>query len=298
MDEKTKPHSLFDLRTPAVRHLAWLCQAPQLLRSPMTLEPSRYLPDGYQDQLRHWDQHPDTLPPLLRETPPKRLGFYFERLYRVLLEELLGWEILIQNRQIQANGRTLGELDFIVHNRNEGRLEHHEIAIKYYLGVPETNGPTRWYGPNAKDRLDLKTSRMINTQSQRTRLPEAQALLAEAGISGPITPRLFMPGYLFYPSRSDYAIPDYVPADHLAGRWRYVSELAASSTRHWVVLNKPDWIGPWQQAHAPAAEESAHALAAIEREHVPLLFAALAQNEPDGPWREVDRIFVVPENWP
>ena len=238
------------------------------------------------------------MPPLLRETPPKRLGFYFERLYRVLLEELLGWEILIQNRQVQANGRTLGELDFIVHNRNEGRLEHHEIAIKYYLGVPETNGPTRWYGPNAKDRLDLKISRMINTQSQRTRLPEAQVLLAEAGISGPITPRLFMPGYLFYPSRPDYAIPDYVPEDHLAGRWQYVSELAASSTRHWVVLNKPDWIGPWQQAHAPAAEESAHALAAIEREHVPLLFAALAQNEPDGPWREVDRIFVVPENWP
>lgn len=298
MDEKTGPYSLFDLRTPAVRHLAWLCQAPQLLRSPLTFEPSHYLPMGYLDRLRHWDRHPDTLPDLLRDTPPKRLGFYFERLYRVLLEDLLGWDILIQNQQIQSNGRTLGELDFVVHNRNEGRLEHHEIAIKYYLGVPEPNGHTRWYGPNAKDRLDLKTSRMLNTQSQRARLPEAQALLAGAGISEPITPRIFMPGYLFYPSLPDYKIPDYVPANHLAGRWRYVSELTASSTRHWVVLNKPDWIGPWQQADEPQEEESVPALDTIKQKHVPLLFAALAQDRAGAPWQEVDRIFVVPESWP
>ena len=41
-----------------------------------------------------------------------------------------------------------------------------EIAIKYYLGVPEQAGRTLWYGPSAKDRLDLKADRMLNLQSQ------------------------------------------------------------------------------------------------------------------------------------
>lgn len=127
------------------------------------------------------------------------MGFYFERLYRVLLQDLLGWDILLQNQQIQSNGRTIGELDFVVHNGSEDRIEHHEIAIKFYLGVNQPAGPTLWYGPNAKDRLDLKTAGMLHKQSQRTHLPEARTLLANAGITGPVTPRIFMPGYLFYP---------------------------------------------------------------------------------------------------
>lgn len=298
MDAKTTHYSTSGLTTPAVRHLAWLCRAPQLLQSPLTFEPGRYLPDHVTEQLQVWDCNPETAPALLRETPQKRLGFYFERLYRVLLEDLLGWEVLLQNQQIQSNGRTIGELDFVVHNRREDRIEHHEIAIKYYLGVPGRSGRPLWYGPNAKDRLDLKTDRMLRMQSQRTALPEARALLADAGIAEPVTPRIFMPGYLFYPAETQVIAPESVPACHLRGQWRYLSQIEPSDLPGWVVLNKPHWIGPWRQSDPPAPDTVTAALNTVERYNTPLLFAKLEQSPVGSLWRETDRLFVVPDSWP
>ncbi|WP_373001607.1 DUF1853 family protein [Marinobacter sp.] len=298
MDAKTAHDHTSELTTPAIRHLAWLCRAPQLLHSPLTFEPGRYLSNIVPDQLLAWDRNPETAPPLLKATPQKRLGFYFERLYRVLLEDLLGWDVLLQNRQIQSNGRTIGELDFVVHNRSEDRIEHHEIAIKYYLGVPEQSGETRWYGPNARDRLDLKTDRMLRMQSQRTRLPEARALLGDAGITGPVNPRIFMPGYLFYPAAKHLVAPESVPTDHLRGRWCYLSQVKPSDIPGWVILNKPHWIGPWCQSEPPLPAQVSAALNTIKRYNLPLLFAKLEQNSVSGLWRETDRLFVVPDSWP
>lgn len=298
MDAKTADNQIPELKTPAIRHLAWLCRAPQLLHSPLTFEPARHLPVDTDKTLRRWDQNPETAPALLKETPQKRLGFYFERLYRVLLQDLLGWDILLQNQQIQSNGRTIGELDFVVHNRAENRIEHHEIAIKFYLGVYQPAGPTLWYGPNAKDRLDLKTAGMLHKQSQRTHLPEARMLLADAGITGVVTPRIFMPGYLFYPEAKDIAAPEYVPLNHLHGKWRYLSQVMSANIHGWALLTKPHWIGPWSQREAPETASVTAALNAIERHSIPLLFARLEQDSISGLWQETDRLFVVPDSWP
>ena len=298
MDAKTANNQIPELKTPAIRHLAWLCRAPQLLHSSLTFEPARYLPVDADKTLRLWDQNPETAPALLKEAPQKRLGFYFERLYRVLLQDLLGWDILLQNQQIQSNGRTIGELDFVVHNGSEDRIEHHEIAIKFYLGVNQPAGPTLWYGPNAKDRLDLKTAGMLHKQSQRTHLPEARTLLANAGITGPVTPRIFMPGYLFYPPDQEAVAPEYVPIDHLRGQWCYLSQVRPSDVPGWALLNKPHWIGSWRQTEPPTAQAVMAALNMIQHYGVPLLFAKLEQDSATGLWQETQRLFVVPNSWP
>lgn len=298
MDEFTHSDIRHSFRTPAIRHLAWLCQAPQLLGSPITFEPGRCLPTDYTATLQAWDRDPDSAPALLREPPQRRLGFYVERLYQVLLADLLGWDILLQNRQIQSNGRTIGELDFVVHNHIRDRIEHHEIAIKYYLGVSRPDGRPLWYGPNARDRLDLKTDRMLHQQSHRAQLPEARTLLAEAGITGPLTPRIFMPGYLFYPDHQTLAAPEHVPAGHLRGRWRYLSQVSLPDMAGWVVLNKPNWIGPWCQREPPQTGEVIAALDTVERFAAPRLFALLRKDSTRDLWHESDRLFVVPDNWP
>ncbi|MBU2954406.1 DUF1853 family protein [Marinobacter sp. F3R08] len=298
MNSKTAHDRTLELTTPAVRHLAWLCQAPQLLQSPLTFEPAHYLSDDVTDKLIAWDRNPGEAPALLLEAPPRRLGFYVERLYQMLLENLLGWDILLQNRQIQSNGRTIGELDFVVHNRIDNCIEHHEIAIKYYLGVPESGEQALWYGPNASDRLDLKTDRMLHKQSQRTLLPEARSLLAEAGITGPVTPRIFMPGYLFYPATKNVVAPGYVPAHHLRGQWCYLHQIRPSDISGWVILNKPHWIGPWCQDGPPDTEAVTAALNTIRRHNVPLLFAKVELAPASGLWQETRRLFVVPDDWP
>ena len=314
-------NALFSLSNPAIRHLAWLCSSPQLLQCSLTFVPQHYLPSDYFATLLSWDAHPRSAPALLHEPPQKRLGHYVERLYRVLLESLLGWDILLQNQQVHSNGRTIGELDFVVYNRHDQRVEHHEIAIKFYLGH------TLWFGPNAHDRLDLKASSLLNQQSQRSKTPEARELLAGHGISGPLTARIFMPGYLFYPPvRSESCIPlsstpclsssspingagqpgkdpradvpSYVPNDHHRGHWVYVHHLRPEDRAAWVVLQKPHWIGPWQQNQPPCPQQAAQMLEQIQQDQSPRLFAQLKYHTASAQWREEQRWFVVPQNWP
>lgn len=285
-------------QTPAIRHLAWLCQAPQLLHAPITFNPLEHLPANYLNVLAAWDKDMAAAPAILSEPPQRRLGFYFERLYQVLLEHLLGWPILLKNQQIQSKGRTIGELDFVVHNTAENRTEHHEIAIKFYLGVSQSASATLWYGPNARDRLDIKTTSLLEKQSRRTLLPETHALLAEHQISGPITPRIFMPGYLFYPDNMEVTAPDYVPQSHLRGRWMYLAETRMLDPSNWALLNKPHWIGNWTQTNRPDAELTRNALAKVETHSIPQLFAIMKKNGKTGQWQEADRMFVVPERWP
>ncbi|MBW4936088.1 DUF1853 family protein [Marinobacter sp. F4206] len=298
MDVRNPNNTLLEFRHPAVRHLAWLCSAPQLIDAPFTFEPARYLRADYMENLRAWDRTPEAAPALLGQPPQRRLGFYFERLYQVLLSDLLGWNILLKNAQIQSNGHTLGELDFIVHNTTDDRIEHHEVAIKYYLGVPGSDGEALWYGPNAKDRLDIKSDRLINHQSQRTHQPETLELLSSHGITGPLTARIFMPGYLFYPLCRDVAPPAMTPPNHLRGWWAYAHELTQTDTSTWVQLRKPHWVGPWYQPEAPAAEESTQALARINEDRIPRLFSELRHEPSAETWLERRRIFVVPSSWP
>ncbi|QSP93428.1 DUF1853 family protein [Marinobacter salinisoli] len=298
MDTRDQPLNLFDFHHPAVRHLAWLCTAPQLIAGPSVFRPAEHLPPGYDKMLRRWDQSLSSMPELLRmESPPKRLGYYFERLYEVLLTDLLGWKVLLKNLQIQSEGRTLGELDFVVHNIVDDRIEHHEIAIKYYLGVPNGDSDTKWFGPNAKDRLDLKRDLLLNHQSKRTDAPEAIATLATHGIAGPLPCRIFMPGYLFYPLGLSLAPPGDAPTDHLRGWWVYANDAQTMDTSNWIELRKPHWVGPWRQKQAPCPAETTKRLDSINELRVPRLFAQLERAETTGEWREIRRIFVVPQTW-
>lgn len=298
MDVSNPNDTILEFRHPAVRHLAWLCSAPQLINSPVAFEPAHYLPDDYSERLRAWDRMPETAPALLREPPQRRLGFYFERLYEVMLTDLLGWEILLKNAQIQSNGHTLGELDFIVHNTTDDRIEHHEIAIKYYLGFPNSGSEALWYGPNARDRLDLKSDRLINHQSTRTRHPETRELLSSHGIKGPISARIFMPGYLFYPLAIAVKAPSTTPHNHLRGWWAYADELEETDTSTWVQLHKPHWIGPCLQSATPLETDARQTIININLDRIPRLFSELGRDCPSDNWLERRRIFVVPSSWP
>lgn len=280
-------------------HVMWLCQAPQLVDSPQTFPLADLLPGDWQSRLAHWVAHPETRPRELAEPPHPRLGYYFERLYECVLTQLLGWELVARNLQVrEAGGRTLGELDFVVRDPESGVVEHHEIAVKFYLGYPQGGAGTRWYGPNSRDRLDLKARRLLDHQSRSGERPETRALLAELGVRGPVVPRVFMPGYLFYPAGQVVRLPAFVPRDHLRGHWLYHRQVAAMDTRHWVPLPKPHWLGPWWQSHEPDGTEASIALAEVEEHNRPRLFAALAQAPDTGLWREAARTFVVPPAWP
>ena len=289
---------LSSYHTTPVRHLAWLCQASQLLTQG-SFEPAAYITPAMLETLACWDQNPTAGPQALSALPHYRLGVYVESLYACLLGDLLGWQILARNLPIRSGGTTLGELDFVVRNPNTGEVEHHEIAIKFYLGYQSSLGiPALWYGPNPRDRLDLKTHKIVHKQSLRCQLPAARATLSALGIAHPVCTRVFMPGYLFYPAASLLHPPSQVAASHARGRWMYWQQAASVNTTHWVRLKKPHWLGPWQQTQAPNLDAGRQNLDEIRSQGIPGLFAALTFNPASKIWQETDRIFVVPESWP
>ena len=305
---------LLQFRTPAVRHLAWMCHAPQLLESARSYSPCSHLPDNLLTTLHHWDAHPESGPTVLTAIPKPRLGLYFEELYNCLLTDILGYEVLARNLQIRGAQRTLGELDFVVRNPRTHEIEHHEVAVKFYLGIhldahseapleaqQQESGNTFWHGPNAIDRLDLKTRNLLEQQSQRTLLTEATAALRVLGIDQPVITRIFMPGYLFYPLDQKVSAPPQVPANHERGHWLYLEQARRLDARHWVHLQKPHWLGPWVQTEAPdlsARSGPLNAIEAIESTGTPRLFALVNFDAQTNLWKETERFFIVPAHWP
>ncbi|MFW5824411.1 MAG: DUF1853 family protein [Marinobacter sp.] len=282
----------------AAGHVDWLCRAPQLLRCHQSFALQDHLPEDLAARLARWDADPASRPSVLSDPASPRLGYYFEGLYECVMTHLLGWELLASKRQVRdVQGRTLGELDFLLRNPVTGEVEHHEVAVKFYLGYTQ-GGETLWYGPNSQDRLDRKVRRLLEHQSRLTGRPEARTAMADLGIAGPVTPRVFMPGYLFYPPEAPVTVPDFVPADHLRGRWQYHRHLAGQRTDTWVPLRKPHWLGPWSQPGKPDPEPATLALSAVAKHARPCLFAVLGQDPASGHWTEVERVFVVHDNWP
>ncbi|MEP1213486.1 MAG: DUF1853 family protein [Marinobacter sp.] len=301
MSQRPETTAHLQYRVPAVRHLAWMCHTPQLISSPTGFIPEKHLPEDAEQRLQAWDNNPGTGPAALTEQPARRLGQYFERLYQCFMEDLLGWQILLKNQPVRHNGITLGELDFLVVNPANDTVEHHEIAVKFYLGHRGAGQETPlWFGPNSKDRLDIKTRRLIDHQSRMTQRPETRELLASLGIEVPVRPRVFMPGYLFYPLAETLLAPADVPPDHLRGNWLYIEDLdgMTNSTERWVPLTKPHWLGPWRQRQAPDARQTEQALEVVRSAGIPRLFARLERSQIDGYWQETSRVFVVPGSWP
>jgi len=274
----------------------------------MGFDPENHLPEDSEERLKAWDSAPHIGPAVLTEPPARRLGHYFERLYECLMQDLLGWDILLKNQPVRSNGITLGELDFVVRNPADNVVEHHEIAVKFYLGHQDVAQDTPlWYGPNARDRLDIKTQRLTDHQSQLTERPETRTLLASLGIDTPLRPRIFMPGYLFYPLGMPLLPPDSIPAGHLRGDWLYIDDVDDTSTtgkvsnsdrKRWIPLIKPHWLGPWRQKQAPDPQGTEEALEVVRSAGIPRLFAVLERSPEDGYWQETSRVFVVPSAWP
>lgn len=297
---------LLQFRTPAVRHLLWICHAPQLINSHHVFDVASHLPDNYIAILQRWDNNPAAGPEVLTAPPHYRLGHYFESLYACLLQDLLGWNILARNLQIRVAGMTLGELDFVVQNPQTQKIEHHEIAIKFYLGYGGSDGlPPGWYGPNPRDRLDIKTARLLQLQSQRIHQPATADVLAQHGIALPTHSRVFMPGYLFYPlpavphpASQRPVLPNNVPSDHSQGQWLYLDNVATAASHTWVPLKKPHWLGPWCQPAAPDNNATQQTLDEISTTNSPRLFAALQHDAEHNLWIETERVFVVPPHWP
>jgi hypothetical protein len=229
----------------------------------------------------------------LRRIP---IGRYFERLMECWVRSRDGVSKVAAGVAVRSGGDTLGELDLIF--EAEARCYHWELALKFYLGTGDRLAESSWFGPQGRDRLDLKLKKLHSHQLRLLEQSEGRAVLAAHGLSNHESFAL-LKGYLFHPFadwvRDRRPTPPSVNRDHAHGWWIHLSELSQVCKRsaRWRILAKQEWLAP---AEGPGPIASDQLVMRLERfydqDDRPPMIVAINQSG-----QESERGFIVPDDW-
>lgn len=296
--------AIYPYPTRAVRDLAWACFSPTLLHTaqlhtglPVSdLEPE--LNTARQAWLEGLERNSAKLTDALAQSPPRRLGLYFERLWQFFLREDAQTQLVAHNLPVHDGGRTLGEFDCIYFCARRGCYVHLELAAKFYLGV-QTAAGTRWYGPNQRDRLDLKLAHLLERQIRLGEQPAAVAQLRQLGVNQ-VEREIVLRGCLFQPWPTPLDLPAGYNHDCATGQWLTLGSLpeycAATSTDALFPVPHMHWLSP-----IDAGPDEILTLTDLQRALTrrfaqgsrPMLVATL-----DTGGAQTGRFFITPDDWP
>lgn len=205
--------------------------------------------------------------------------------------------VLAANLAIRDAGRTLGELDVVLRDRDG--VHHLELAIKLYLG-PQGAGydPHAWLGPGCHDRLGTKLAHLAGHQLPMSKGALSREVLSQLGIDE-LQAHVWLGGYLFYPWPGHARPPEGANPQHLRGRWVRRRDWVMAEGEHWQPLQRHAWLAPArvEAGESWTVEQFAAWLHVLERQAPAQLLVRLEQ-EVDGAWQEVERVFLVADSWP
>ncbi|OBT08591.1 type II citrate synthase [Vibrio sp. UCD-FRSSP16_10] len=178
-----------------------------------------------------------------------RLGFIYQYLCQKLFEHHPDFSVCETELQLNDNGRTIGELDFILHH-GQTKAEHWEVAIKFYLFHED-----KWYGPNAIDRLDKKLNHMLNHQLKHT---ETDTFIQQFPQWQHLLQHLLLQGRLYINPFSETDIPTHcagqlINSKRVTGFWCYQSQ-ASQIKEKLFQLNKSCWAIGRQDSSAQVTD--------------------------------------------
>lgn len=308
---KSRTQPRLPWRSRLVRDLAWSIGSPPLVcpDEPATVWPGadwyRQQLDNFSDELDSLDADAQAREDAFSRGRDQRLGTYFETLLALWLQRDPGYELLVRNlavrRPRRGGGReTLGELDMLVMNHLVGRVEHWEVAVKFYLGkLPGTeDAPGQaWVGPGLKDRLDIKVARLLDHQLALPRHARTLAMLDERGLAVQAS-RVIMKGRLFYPLGAPLKPPATAAPEHLRGWWLRISEFPgpfAGRDWSWRCLTRSEWLAPVEDSATTSPLSQGGSGFAKSDEIRAATWPRMVVGLAEG--REVTRGFLVPDDW-
>ena len=172
-----------------------------------------------------------------------RLGKYVERLVSFELKQKEDISILAENIQIQHNKITLGELDCLLFKNN--KPIHLEIIYKFYLydnsvGSSEIE---HFIGPNKKDSLLEKLTKLKKKQLPLLYSNECLEYLKSINLKAEETEQqVYFKAQLFVPFSNQNIELQKINKDCVVGFYVNQKELEQFTDCKFYIPNKKDWL--------------------------------------------------------
>ena len=173
------------------------------------------------------------------------LGKRAEAFFAAMISNSQGYRLRASQIQLIHNGITEGEIDFVVEQNATNKLFHVELAYKFYLlDKAISDHQAKWVGPNRRDSLKRKWTKLKEGQFSKLYSPTAGKVLNERGFENvTFQQSLCMPMQLFIPfGESKSSMGKLLSC--FSGRWISFSEF---TRRKWndfafFIPEKEDWF--------------------------------------------------------
>lgn len=297
-----------------VRDLYWVISSPALFEILPNSNSLRILNQQLFDTeikslsktLIDLDNNPEPLIEHIQFGNNKLLGKYYESLVEYWFQISRRFEIVDKSVQLNHNGETLGEFDFILKDKIRDKFIHLESAGKFYLSSENKSDWKTFIGPNPNDNLQNKMEKLFNEQTQLSKTSLGKEKLTEMGVSE-VESAMLLKGYIFYQIKNflsnQLIIPVHSNPNHNKGWWlRFgeVENLYNLNCNQWLVLKRHNWIS---RAVASTENELLNTSdlfmflkSYFEFNHYPILIASMEKY--DNHFTEITRGFVVSDLWP
>ena len=186
--------------------------------------------EDYLPRLRELDVNPRPLLEFVAQLKSTRLGLRFEMLIWFWLQDSAyhPYQLLGHSIQIIEGAKTLGELDFLIYHLDFKRIEHWEIALKYYLAEADYRFE-HWYGLNRSDRLARK---MLHFTEKQFQFQQALQHDIEARFC-------MLKGQLYLPQNMQHTLPAWVNPARRIGHWGHQQP---EQSLGYYRLQRHEWI--------------------------------------------------------
>jgi hypothetical protein len=181
------------------------------------------------------------------EIPDVMLGRQAEAIFESIIKASKSYKLMAANIQIQSPTKTIGELDYLLEQRKTKTQIHVELSCKFYLFDPDSLGTfeQKWIGPNKKDSLQDKITKLREKQFPLLFNKNSEKLLENTGFNASkATQQCYLAASLYLPIGQSILTLPKAYQKCVVGYWMYYQQLTIDDTCSYAVVEKKQWLLP------------------------------------------------------
>ncbi|GAB2769367.1 DUF1853 family protein [Salinimicrobium soli] len=218
--------------------------------------------------------------------PTMVLGKRMETFFQYYVQNFTNEMVIAHNEQIIDDKLTVGEIDFLLKNESSSLVSHVELVYKFYLYDPSLGSreEDRWIGPNRRDSLVKKLTRLKTRQFPLLFHPATRPLLDSLGITAEeISQKICFKASLFLPFLERNNIPSGISEDAVKGFYLGLNDFTEKMFpgADFFSPRKPDWpVSPEKNNTWYSFEEIKMQVEKMhKKQQSPLLWMKTPENE-------------------